>query len=306
MQYAPDDYLAFHCIASACRHSCCIGWEIDIDDPTRARYAAIGGELGARLAAAIEDGEEGAHFRLGADERCPMLRADGLCDLILACGEEALCQICADHPRFRNFFSGRTELGLGLCCEAAGAMLIDRRTPMRIVPLADDGDEALTAGEATLLETRAALMALAGDAAQSLDVRMAAICAHSGGEPDPRLLADWRPIYAALERLDPAWDSMLACLTDAPLPPHDEMPLARLLEYFLYRHLPAALDDGRIAERAAFAVLSVRVIRAIWCAGELTREALIEVARMYSSEIEYDEDNVEVLLVALADRTLAR
>ena len=28
---APDYYREFHCIADKCRHSCCIGWEIDID-----------------------------------------------------------------------------------------------------------------------------------------------------------------------------------------------------------------------------------------------------------------------------------
>ncbi len=297
MLYAPDDYRAFRCIASACRHSCCIGWEIDIDDDTRAAYADVGGAFGERLAAAIEEGEDGAHFRLGAGERCPMLRPDGLCDLILHLGEDALCQICADHPRFRSFFSGRTEIGLGLCCEAACAMLLDRSEPMRIIPLDDDGEEeCLTDEEVALLATRDALMAIAGDATLPLDARIDAIRAHVGLLPDARPLSDWRAVYAGLERLDPAWDGMLARLTDAPLPPHNETPFARLLEYFLYRHLPAALDDGRLAERAAFAALSVRVIRAIWCGGELTREQLVEVARMYSSEIEYDEDNVAVLL----------
>ena len=31
---------AFRCIADACRHTCCKGWEIDIDPDTRAKYAA--------------------------------------------------------------------------------------------------------------------------------------------------------------------------------------------------------------------------------------------------------------------------
>ena len=36
---APNYYPAFRCIADKCRHSCCIGWEIDID-PTPARLTA--------------------------------------------------------------------------------------------------------------------------------------------------------------------------------------------------------------------------------------------------------------------------
>lgn len=37
---------AFRCIADACRHTCCKGWEIDIDPDTRAKYAAMTGEIG--------------------------------------------------------------------------------------------------------------------------------------------------------------------------------------------------------------------------------------------------------------------
>ena len=31
---APDYYNKFSCIADKCRHSCCVGWEIDIDENT--------------------------------------------------------------------------------------------------------------------------------------------------------------------------------------------------------------------------------------------------------------------------------
>lgn len=54
---APDYYPQFRCIADKCRHSCCIGWEIDIDTDTREKYRRVPGEFGARLNAAIEDGE---------------------------------------------------------------------------------------------------------------------------------------------------------------------------------------------------------------------------------------------------------
>mgnify|MGYP006874698003 CR=1 FL=1 len=36
----PDYYKEFKCIAGECRHSCCIGWEIDIDEETYKRMKA--------------------------------------------------------------------------------------------------------------------------------------------------------------------------------------------------------------------------------------------------------------------------
>ena len=104
----PDYLSAFHCKASACRHTCCAGWEIDVDPDTVRRYREMDGSLGDSLRAALEtDAEGNAHFRLTEEERCPMLRPDGLCRVICERGEEALCQICTDHPRWRCFFSDR-------------------------------------------------------------------------------------------------------------------------------------------------------------------------------------------------------
>ena len=33
----PDYFENFHCLAGACPHSCCIGWEVVVDDGTAAR-----------------------------------------------------------------------------------------------------------------------------------------------------------------------------------------------------------------------------------------------------------------------------
>ena len=77
----PDYYADFACIAGACRHTCCVGWEIDIDPDSLRRYQAIPGEMGERLRSYI-DIEETPHFRLTADERCPLLNTNGRCDVI--------------------------------------------------------------------------------------------------------------------------------------------------------------------------------------------------------------------------------
>lgn len=111
---------AFRCIADACRHTCCKGWEIDIDPDTRAKYAAMTGEIGQRLRDAIADTPGGASFRLREDERCPMLNDSGLCDIITACGEFDPALATADDVAY----AGRRHTSAGVAggrSAAAGA-----------------------------------------------------------------------------------------------------------------------------------------------------------------------------------------
>ena len=128
MIYAfPEYYADFACIAGDCRHSCCIGWEIDIDDSTAEKYRSCSGELGKRMKNCIDWETQPPHFVLCDGERCPFLNENNLCDIILEKGEEALSQICSDHPRFRSEFSHCTEIGLGLSCEAAAKLILTRK-----------------------------------------------------------------------------------------------------------------------------------------------------------------------------------
>ena len=297
---APDYYREFRCIADKCRHSCCIGWEIDIDPATREKYRQVPGAFGLRLNAAIDDGEVSA-FRLGADERCPMLNVSGLCDLITELGEENLCQICADHPRFRSFFTGCTEIGLGMCCEEAARLILTREKPMQLVTLEDDGaDDEPDEEEANLLALREQLIALIQDEGRPLADRLDALLdAVDFAIPE----RNWAAVYRGLERLDPAWDDCLDVLSarglsDRPLDPFGAG--AKFCVYLLYRHLPGAREDDDIPGRVAFCVLSTKVLMAL-CAAKpgCTMEDCIEFARMYSAEIEYSEDNIAALLDAL-------
>lgn len=315
---APNYYPAFRCIADRCRHSCCIGWEIDIDPDTREAYRHVPGEFGKRLNASIEDGEV-SFFRLGENERCPMLNQNGLCDLITELGEENLCQICADHPRFRNFYADRTEIGLGMCCEEAARLILTQEEPMALITLEDDGNNAeLPEEESALLSLRTELIALMQDGSRPIEDRLDALLdAVDFAIPD----RDWAEVYRGLERLDQAWDAMLDSisplthcaaprgLSDRPLDPFgvasaEAKPLAAACErfclYLLYRHLPGALEDDDIPGRVAFCVLSTRVLMALCAAKpDCTLADCAEFARMYSAEIEYSEDNIDALLDAL-------
>ena len=69
MRYTrPSFYDSFSCIGEACKHNCCIGWEIDVDDETAELYASVGGGFGKELSEKIVN-EGGRHFCLQPDGR---------------------------------------------------------------------------------------------------------------------------------------------------------------------------------------------------------------------------------------------
>lgn len=147
----PAFYDKFRCIADRCTDNCCIGWEIDIDNDALVRFESAGGAFGEKLRAAIKYGGECPTFANTAGQRCALLRSDGLCELVLNMGEDALCDICALHPRFFEWFNDEKEGGLGLCCEEACRLMFSDTEPLKIVteevdePADDDVDEKIFA-----------------------------------------------------------------------------------------------------------------------------------------------------------------
>lgn len=307
----PDYYSAFRCIAEKCRHTCCAGWEIDIDEESLARFRATEGAMGQRLRANISDGEE-PHFILREGERCPFLNEKNLCDLIVYGGEEFLCQICTDHPRFRTFLPQRTEIGLGLCCEAAGALILGKERPMELLSAgtSEEPDEE----ERYLLSLREALFAVLRDGKLSLWERMEKILSLCGSKADTDPLK-WLDFYLGLERLEDNWTDTLNELK-AMRDDRDEADFLcymknrereyeNLLEYFLYRHFLVSYDDCDPAGKAAFAVLSTKMIIALGAVsfqknGVFTFDDQVELCRRYSSEIEYSQENLDAFFDALA------
>lgn len=299
-QVVPDYYGEFACIAGACRHSCCIGWEIDIDEDSLAYYRGLPGAFGERLRANIDTGGESACFRLAKDERCPFLNGDGLCDIILELGQDSLCQICDDHPRFRNFFSDREEMGLGLCCEAAGRLVLSRETPVSFIEEEDGTDaEALSEDEEGLLELRTDLIDIAHDRRFSMETRVQRMLEYSEIPMDNLDLDPWGRFFMQLERLDEAWLPCLRLLEKgtAGVSSKWDIPFEQLMVYLLWRHLPGAIDDGDLRGRIAYCALVWHMLRRMFAMSKVQdMDALVEICRLYSSEIEYSDENIAAIL----------
>lgn len=295
---APDYYPRFTCIADRCRHSCCAqGWEIDIDARTHAFYRSVPGEFGARLAAGIQAGEVPT-FQTDRLGRCPFWNSRGLCDIILTLGEDALCDICADHPRFRNFFSDRVELGVGLCCEEACRIILENQDTVRLIELDCEGEDPMDEADARLFENRDAAFAILQDRTVCFDARLEKLAERFDIPENQRTPAAWAELYRKLERLDEQWTPYLDALASAACMAVDDRDTVweQLAVYFVFRHTAEAMDDREFAQRLAFCVHAVQIIRTICVA---SGAQVTEVCRLYSGEIEYSDENVYRLMQSL-------
>ena len=283
MVYAePDFYGKFKCTADKCRHSCCIGWEIDIDDDTAEYYKSLEGQIGRELSENVSN-EPQAHFILTGEERCPFLDKKGLCRLILTLGEDSLCDICAEHPRFYNEFPERSERGLGLCCEEVVRLLLESNEPLRIIYSSDED------GEREIPETiiwRERIFEILENREMPLTRRMSEACEYMGVSPLRFDAEKWRSFFLGLERMDRAWTEILEAEVTYDAPEGDEYE--RLAAYFVYRHFSAAENRKDAGLMLKFSFLSVWMIAAL--KGELS-----EKIRLYSAEIEYSDENIALI-----------
>lgn len=288
----PDFYPEFQCLASACRHSCCLGWEIDVDEDTAQLYGELPGPLGDELREQLCLLPE-PHFKMTADGRCPFLNDKGLCRLILAYGEDVLCDICREHPRFYNEFPHRQEAGLGLCCEEAARLLLTGEKPLELIYTVEGEPEE---EEPELIALRRKLLDVLARTELPMEKRLEGCCALMDMPEINFDLICWRDFYLGLERLDEAWTATLESLSHVSGELPGDMAHTRLLQYFIYRHFAYAENRREAALLLQFCILSLRLISAL----EQSGGELAELVRLYSSEIEYSDENLGRITEAIS------
>lgn len=320
MIYRTPEYCRdFRCIAGECRDSCCKGWEIDIDEAAAEKYAAVNGAFGERLRNNIKD----SCFVLTEDERCPFLNEEGLCDIYTELGKDSLCRICSEHPRYFEWFGTVKEGGTGLCCEASAQLILSRPFSLceEEVPFeeaAGEYDEELfdilyEAREAMLEAISDENIPFADSLCSVLDIAeraqscidMPADRTVAAADRDEALQAIFR-CFSELEPIDGNWipyvRSCAEKLREAPPPEKKNiLYLRRIAAYFLFRYVMKGVYDGNVLGYASFAAVSVIFIGQLYrCRaaenGSCGFGDCAEIAKNYSKETEYCEENMEMLL----------
>lgn len=266
--YWPNYYKDFKCKAGNCLHTCCAGWVIGIDEKSLKRF-----EGEPEVASRISDG----CFVLKDNGRCPFLRDDNLCEMILKHGEDFLCDICKEHPRFYNAFDDHTEAGIGLVCEEACRLVLEAEGPFELV--ADDGSKMELPDYVKVIF----------DTSKPLTEKLSAI---SGGRrANSKIRSE---IFDEMEVMDPKWTKLLSKVIEAPVSEEDEnkavleneKALTNFAAYLLYRYKGA----GRFAAESVY-LLSDLIVKGC---------GLLDVARVFSCEVEYSDINIDQALETFA------
>lgn len=190
----PRYYHDFHCLAGACPHTCCAGWEVVLDQDTARYYQSLPGPLGEELRGVMVL-EEGEWCLPLAGERCPFLDREGLCRIHRALGAEATSVTCRSHPRFVEEYGSRGQVALAISCPEAARLLLEEPGPLAFLE-EEDGEETeeldpwdCRARDALWTAWETAQGVLAGE--EPLAVRLAMVLVLAGQLQSPLAAGDW-------------------------------------------------------------------------------------------------------------------
>ena len=315
----PDFYDKFKCTASRCSDTCCVGWEIDIDKDSLDAYRKVAGVFGDKLRANIEDG----HFKLQPHDRCPFLDKENLCEIYTHLGEDALCDICTEHPRFVEVFGDMMERGIGLCCEEAARLLFAGKGPLQFVTCeCDEPEDELDEDD---IEVRDQVLYMRDDFFNTLadsDMKFGNKLYNVFGYTGENPFAPFESVEDFVDQLaktisyGPAWDAALARIQNrikAPSSPQErvariedegcfsENDSVRLLAYLIYRHYAKSLYDGLEQGKLQFALFFWNVARFFTkeLAGDAPGDIKVNAVKILSKQLEYCEENMAMIETAL-------
>lgn len=271
-------YSEFKCKADKCKHSCCKGWEIDIDEDTLLYYKSLDAELGNEIRLNIHEGED-TFFKLTDDKKCPFLKDDGLCKIIEELGEDALCDICRLHPRFFVEINDYSLAGVGLSCEKASELLFEKKSLNFIIC---DSQKTISFQEL--------LKMLEIDISQDY-LNLTNIIPQYLDEAKIKKILD---IFCITEPIDSNWKNEVLLIKRYYKEYLNNLDIKKyefIYQYILFRQLELTLNHGikKIIDYAVYSIIFIMFYERLY-------HDDIEAVRRWSEQIEYNEDNIEIIL----------
>ena len=301
--YVLNYYPKFKCVAHECKHTCCSGWDMYIDEKTLSDYKNNCSEFSATLKKGIDF--KRSRFKTDKNRSCAFLKETGLCELIINLGEGSLCQICRDHPRFRSVFDDRVETGLGFCCEQATKIILSFEG--KIEPLlVGDGNGGVEPSfiepsfiQAQVLKLRQSALDIVQDRSVNINERLSALLKFCNAQVKN---SDHKKIikrFILLERLEKSWGARLKRLKKSSLIAVTNDALAHYCEQFLVNSFYRLIGEAEDVSCARAIVLAC--VFAWWVINSVCKtegalngdfETVCDIVREYSAEVEYSQENL--------------
>ena len=167
----------------------------------------------------------------------------------------------------------------------------------------DDGEYGdLPEEEEAFLYEREKMFSIVQNRSMSVSARIRVLCKEFCVGVPQKSFGEWIDAFLSLEIMDGAWKALLCEAKENEIPQEEngdfETAWEQILVYFIYRHVSDPEQDVR--KKIFFSVLGVSFIRGLFAYvckrdGKADFESLVELCRLYSSEIEYSEENTEIL-----------
>lgn len=334
----------FRCVGGSCPDTCCAGWIVDVDEESYDYYQTVPGKFGERLRQHLKDEDGAKYFPMTPEKRCPFLNRQNLCDIFTALGEDRLCRVCTEYPRWYTRFGYYEQQDLSLSCmEVARLFFTEPELCYCRAMSADPGTGLTPAEEEVLVQTLAVRnegLAILQDK-KPLHTKLAALhrlAALPEENTEETEAAGLEALVDLLEQLDPLndeWKAVMQSLhslcssrtaaekTVEALRLLRESPeyqawFTRLAMYFWFRYLldgvqqayEEDMTDLNMAPGFRMLARSLRTLE-LMCVARIREtcgfawpetlssvfrvEDMMDVAHIFSKEVEHDAENLEIL-----------
>ncbi len=283
----------FTCKMGECNKSCCALWQISVDKKTLKKYKKVKGEFSQRIKDGVDFNSSSLCLK---DRRCAFLNKDNLCDVIINLGKEYLSEICTVHPKFISSLKGYTEVGVGIACEEGARLLLE--FDGIIAPALSPNVKKLKGVEKEIIIFRQTLLQIIyGNA--SIKEKIEKLLSLLNLDVNAFISLPYYDLMRDMEVLDSDWMERIKFFNGISLDIEEEKETLNLLVYFIYRHLITAVDKLDLKSKTLFSIFSTLAIHNIYINSKKVQKdipLLTEIARDYSAEIEYSEENLFSLL----------
>lgn len=314
--FVPSYFEKFRCIADKCPDTCCVGWEVDIDDETAEKYSFLKGALGEKIKKHFTVDEEGCNiFTLCENDRCPFLNEKKLCEIYMGAGESYLSKTCTLFPRFFDEFGLFCEMGLGFGCPEAAKIILEDEEKFMLKLLEENEETAEEKDEDFLeeiLNLRTEFFRILEDEKINIRTRIADVLNIAGDfqkdvdgeffsdEKKEKSIDDCFRILERMEYINPERKEFIKEIRNRK-PVSDPFEkygkdFEKLMKYYIFRYLLKALYDYDVLTKIKYGVFAVIVIGRIYSAfSELTFEERTKIMYSFSKEVEYSDLNMDLL-----------